>query len=151
MDILNGGTSYVSASLDARTLTTAGSWVGSTFEVLPAAIPSDSLLRFYCTGVPTGITVSVQDLMIIPDTLPVVGTQMRGSYAFNYSAFDGVTGLLQIPGNTPITNAFVYQDKLYIATAKSLYYTVDSGTEPSSWEINEVSNRVGAISPSSAW
>jgi hypothetical protein len=42
MDILNGGTSYVSASLDARTLTTAGSWVGSTFEVLPAAIPSSA-------------------------------------------------------------------------------------------------------------
>jgi len=140
-------TAISSANFDLTTATTAGSWVTATFAPLPAAIPSASVLRVYEVGLPAGTTVSISEIQIIPDNQPIITNQMRGSYAFNPTGFDSVTGLLKIPGNQPITDCFVYKDQLYIATPKSLYYTTDSGTEPSGWVINEVSNKVGAISP----
>jgi hypothetical protein len=145
------GSVMASASVDLTGVTSAGAWCEARMTVAtPAAIPADSLLRVFATGIAAGATCSISDLQIIPDDLPVLGTQMRGSYAFNPTAFEAPANLLQIPGNRPITDCFVYHDQLYIATAKSLYYTSDTGPTVSSWAINEVSDRVGSVSPRSS-
>jgi hypothetical protein len=142
------GGPMASASVDLTTVSSAGAWCEARMTVAtPHTIPTDSILRVFATGIAASTTCSISDLQLIPDLQPVVTTQLRGSYAFNRNAFDGVTGKLQIPGNLPITDCFVYKDTLFIATAKSLYSTEDSGSEPSGWAIKEVSNRVGVISP----
>jgi hypothetical protein len=150
IDITGANNAVYSSSYDLTKATTSGVWVTATFPTMPATIDPSAIIRVYEFYLPAGFSVSISELQIIPDDMPVVGTQIRASYAFNPTAFDGVTGLLRIPGNSPVRNMWKFRDQLFIATDKATYYTVDSGSEPSSWQINEVSNKVGCISPRAA-
>jgi hypothetical protein len=145
IQFFGAGAAIATASVDLTTVPDTGTWVTVPFSAATDnSIPADTNLQCFTTSIATGAFLLFDELAILPATAPVVGTQMRGSYAFNVSAFDSITGKLQIPGTAPITDAWVYRDQLFIATAKSLFYTTDagSGSEPASWAINEVSNAV---------
>jgi hypothetical protein len=112
-------------------------------------IPSDLFFEVYATGIPDGSTIALNDMMLIPDADPVNETQLRVSYVANPTAFDDVTGKIQLPiAGEKIVSCFKQRNLLYIATDHHIFETEDNGsTEPSGWTVNQVStNAVGTMS-----
>jgi len=127
-------------------LTTAQIAVGS----LLTQIPSTLLLRLYATNLGAGANVEIDRIEIFPTQNPVNTTNLRVSYVNNPEAFDGVTGNLGVAAtNTqPVNGAFVMYDQLYLLKEKSMFSTQDTpGSEPSGWDVHEVSNKCGACGP----
>jgi len=113
------------------------------------AVPSDLLLRIYATGLLNGGDVLIDRVEPFDLSEPVLASQLRLSYFDNFEAFDDVTGVLgvAVQNQQPIRNAFTLFDNLYIVKTRSLYSTTDNGiTEPSGWQVREVSNKVGTPS-----
>lgn len=63
-------------------------------------------------------------------------------------AIDGITGRIQVsPGDgQAMRNWFAIRGFLYAAKERSLYVTADNGDDPSTWEVRQVSDRVGTPS-----
>lgn len=114
----------------------------------PSAIPPDLLLSISVAGTPSA-SVYIAELEIFPSATPYIDA-MRGSFAANPEAFDGVTGLIETSPSDGqrMTAAFSLLDgKLYILKEKSMYWTEDDGqNEPALWKVTQVSDKVGTPS-----
>jgi len=112
------------------------------------ATPSDLLLQLYVDGTPTnGGFFIVDNVEIYPTLVPTNQSVLRASRAFDPETFDGVTGLLEISpqDGERIIACFKLREFLYVVKERSMYVTQDDpSSEPSSWAVKEVSNRVGA-------
>jgi hypothetical protein len=114
-----------------------------------SAVPADTVYRIYCTGLTAGEAVIIDRTEPFDLSQPVLTTQLRASYFGNFEAFDGVTGNLgtAITNQQPVNNAFTLYENLYIVRSASLASTFDNGiTEPSQWNVKEVSNKCGTTS-----
>ncbi len=128
----------------------------TTYQAFEAEIFSASdnssakTLTVKVTGTPTsGEFFLVDEMEIFDEFTPFEDSVMLVSKPDDPESVDGLTGFLQVtPDNgQPLRNAFVIRDFLYLVKTKSLYVTEDNGGEPSTWEIRELSQRVGTFSP----
>lgn len=113
-------------------------------------VPQTLVLRVRATNITNGAAVLIDHLEVFPTTQPVLNTSLRASYVNNPEAFDSVSGNLYVQGtNTQSLNgAFVMYDQLFLLKASSMFSTQDTpGSEPSGWQVSEVSNEVGACGP----
>jgi hypothetical protein len=60
-------------------------------------------------------------------------------------SFDAISGLIVIDPTESggVTNCIVLRGTLYIFKANRIYYTIDNGNEPSTWEVKEFDSGVG--------
>jgi hypothetical protein len=115
-----------------------------------STVPSTLQLRVFAENLQNGSDLEIDRIEIFPTQNPVDQTIVYASYVNNFEAFDGVTGQLGLSTNNaqPVMGAVELFDSLYFLKTGSMYVTEDSpGEEPSSWDIKEVSNTVGAIGP----
>ena len=113
------------------------------------SVPQDLLIRVYATGIANNASVLIDRIEPFDTSIPTLITQLRGSYIDNFEAFDLITGTLGVGSQNqqPVRNAFELFDTLYIVRSKSMASTMDSGvSEPSGWQVREVSNKVGTPS-----
>lgn len=113
-------------------------------------VPADLLLRVYAAGLPNGGDVEIDRFEVFPTLEPVLGTQVRGSYVIAPEQFDGDTSVIGLASSNeePCVGAFSLYDILYFLKTNSLLSTQDSpNSEPSGWNVHEVSNKVGACGP----
>jgi hypothetical protein len=111
--------------------------------------PADLLLQIYADGTPTNAGAFLVDCIeIYPTKLPYNSYLVRASFADRPEAYDGVTGFLSVAENNgqAVRASFVLRDFLYFVKERSMYVTQDTGDEPSTWSINEVSAKVGTES-----
>jgi hypothetical protein len=109
----------------------------------------DLVLGVCANNIENATIVLVDRSEIFDLSAPVNQSIVRVSYVEDAESFDDETGKIDISGLTalPITNAFIDQDRLYIATESGLYETQDNGiTEPSGWTVREISNVAGSVS-----
>ncbi len=115
-----------------------------------ASIPSDLVLRIYADGTPTNNgKFFIDDVEVFPTATPVNPSLLRVSNAEDQESYDGVTGFLNVAENNgqALRAAFKLRERLYLVKEHSLYVTQDDGaTEPSSWTVSQVSQRVGTLS-----
>ena len=117
--------------------------------VFTSAVPSDLQYRIYATGLVNNGDVLIDRTEPFDLSQPVLTTQLRGSYASNFEAFDDVTGNLgfAVENQQEIRSVFTLFDNLYAVKTGSMYSTTDNGiTEPDGWTVREISNKVGTPS-----
>jgi hypothetical protein len=115
-------------------------------------VPSNLVLRLFALNIPNGVSVEIDSIEIFPTQNPVDSTKVYASYINNPEAFDGDTGVMGLDLNNaqPVNGAAVLYDILYLLKSNSMFSTQDSeGSEPSQWDIRQVSNRCGTIGPNS--
>lgn len=129
--------------------TTMAIFRGTLLTQTLAPVPGDLLLRLYATSIQNGVTITIDREEVYPTEEPVLSTQITGSYAGNFEAFDQNTGpiICSIQNQQAVKSAFTLFDNLYVVKFRSLLSTQDNGTtEPNFWTTRVVSNVVGTTS-----
>lgn len=140
-----------SAVLPATAISNVGRFYQVQFDTeTPTVIPSDTVIRLYIHGVPTGDTVVADEIEIYSIANPFSNTFLW-SYINFPESLDGVTGRLgTTDDSTLIQSTFTYRDAFLYLTQSGLHETNDSpGEEPSGWVIRQVSDHCGSCSPRS--
>ena len=118
---------------------------------MPTPMPADAMFELYLQGVPSGITVTIDELELIYENQPVSYDQMRLSYYQNPFGFDDVTGILSVDPAQSISGAFRQRGYLYLIGGdggQSLFQSVNNGTgEPATWSVNEYVGKCGCSGP----
>jgi len=117
--------------------------------ITPAIIPTDLVLSISVTGTPTNAGYIIADnLQIFPTNQPFLNTNVRCSYVINPESYDIVSGNLgvDVENGEDIRCLFVQNDNLYIVKENSMFVTSDTGGEPDTWTVAQVSNTVGTLS-----
>lgn len=142
------GGSLATATIAASLATTGGIFLEAKFNAkTPDAIPSDTLLRIYASGLASGKTLTIDEGEVIYTDDPYF-QPARFSYVNNPEAFDGVTGVLGPAGDpSPIRCCTNIRGTMYLHTGRESHSTNQSGSlEPSNWTVNKVSGAVGCVS-----
>jgi hypothetical protein len=146
----NMGTSFTTETF--QFLTPPNGAQAMSFTDTTSGVPSNLLLRLFALNIPNGVSVEIDSIEIFPTQNPVDSTKVYASYINNPEAFDGDTGVMGLDLNNaqPVNGAAVLYDILYLLKSNSMFSTQDSeGSEPSQWDIRQVSNRCGTIGPNS--
>lgn len=124
-------------------------WVSNGFNgKTPSSIPSDCKLRIYLSNVPSGVTVTADELEVIYSNQPVSFDQMRISYFQNPFGYDSLSGVLSVDPAEPMTGAFRQRGYLYILSESSLFQSQNNGTgEPSTWSVIQYAASCGCSGP----
>lgn len=131
------------------TLTTTPTEFSGFVSVPTGILPVLDLELWPVNLVPLG-NVYVDRIEIYPANEPTYGSQLIGSYLDNFQAVDAQTGPIDISFFTPnpITNHFRFLSSLYITSIDRTFSTTDNASsEPSGWQVNEISNTVGCLGP----
>jgi hypothetical protein len=99
---------------------------------------------------PSGNDVELDRIEVFPTEEPILSTQVTASYVNAPEQFDSNTGFIGLAetNEQPTVGAFVLWDILYFLKTGSMFSTSDSAnSEPSGWDVHEVSNVVGAVGP----
>jgi hypothetical protein len=127
---------------------TGSGWYQATFTAeTPDAIPTD--MMFSIQGFAGLFTIS--ELSLFDSQNQYTDTEAYASYFNNPEGIDGVTGQFG-PADDPskVMDFGILRDTLYILTqapSGRLHETTGSGvTEPSGWQVNEVSSDCGILS-----
>jgi len=113
------------------------------------ATPDSALtLNLYADGTPTNLGIFyVDDIEVYPTLQPVDNSLVRVSSAGNPESFISTTGFIQVSpsDDLAVRSGFLLRDnRLYLVKERGLYVTQDNGSsEPSGWEVDQVSSRVG--------
>jgi hypothetical protein len=115
------------------------------------SLPSDLVLRVYADGTPgpSGGSFLIDNIEIYPTSAAQNGSLVRASLTESPESYDGVSGFMLVADNNgqAIRCAFRLRNLLYFVKERSLHVTSTDGvSEPSFWEIEEVSNKVGTPS-----
>lgn len=141
-----GSFSVPLSSLGTTMSINTGTLLTTAFQT---SVPQDLLIRVYAQNIPNNGQVLIDRFEPFDASQPTLTTQLRGSYFDNFEAFDTITGNLGVAAENqqPIRNAFELFDTLYIVKTHSFNSSSDNGTtEPSGWNVREVSNKVGTPS-----
>ncbi|HKV06314.1 MAG TPA: hypothetical protein VJO53_14555 [Candidatus Acidoferrales bacterium] len=116
-----------------------------------ASLPADLVLRVYADGVPAPANESflVDNIEVFITISPQDPSLVRASATQSPESYDGVTGLMSVAENNGqgIRAAFTLRNNLYFVKERSMYVTATDGVnEPSLWQVEEVSNKVGTPS-----
>ena len=120
-----------------------------------ATIPTDLQLQVYVDGTANaGAVFSIKILGIYPTAIPYNGSNIRGSGTGDDvnqtpESFDSQTGVITISENNgqSIRSLFQIRERLYCVKEDSFFATQDDGVnEPSGWNVQPVSDRVGTPS-----
>jgi len=143
------GNSLGSYTIPFSSLKTSYQVLSGSLMAVQASIPSDLVLRFYCTGIANGADIEIDRIEIFPTNQPVLTTNVRASYVDNPESFDIISGNLSRDDNPePFVGAFEMYDQLYLEKPAARYSTRDvANAEPDGWSIREVSNRTGSFGP----
>jgi hypothetical protein len=145
-----------SASIPISSASTTGTFLEGEFDAdTPAVIPSDTFMFVYAVFMDAGKSVTIDEMELIYADDPYLDRQIRVSYAGNYEAFDGLTGVLGTKADpNKIMATFLLRDNLYLLTRAPngrLHATQDlSNQEPDGWNVNEMARQCGAFSVRSA-
>jgi hypothetical protein len=138
-------------AVTAQQATTA--YVEYISQLIPSVttIPSDLVLRVYADGTPgpSGESFLVDNIEIFLTNAAENGSLVRGSLTESPESYDGVTGFLLVAQNNgqAIRSAFCLNNYLYFVKERSLHVTATDGvSEPSLWDIEEISAAVGTPS-----
>jgi hypothetical protein len=122
-------------------------------DLFPAqtSLPQDLTLRVYADGTPgpSGESFLVDNIEVFLTNAAENPSLVRGSGAEEPEAYDGVTGIMSIAENNGqgLRAAFTLRNNLYFVKERSMYVTATDGVnEPSLWQVEEVSNKVGTPS-----
>lgn len=124
--------------------------IGALLTSVFTTVPANLVLRVYATSIANNADVEIDRIEIYPTALPVLNTQLRASYVNAPEQCDAVTGVLGVAqtNTQPLLGGFVMYDQLYLLKKSSMFSTQDSpGSEPSGWQVQEVSNTVGTCGP----
>jgi len=121
----------------------------AALSVLPASIPSDLIVSIFATNLSNGDSVYVDEIEFYPTLNPVETSVIRFSNVEDPESFNGLTGFQQPAeeNGQAVRNCFILRDFFYIVKERSIFVTRDDGNEPDTWEIDEVSSRIGTPSP----
>jgi hypothetical protein len=125
-------------------------YTGTFLSPTPSPIPQDMLIHVAAAGISSSAgTVTIDDVELIYTAKPYLNFD-RVSYADNFTAFDGLTGILgPQDDDSPIMNYGVIRQTLYMVTGTGLHETQDNGqTEPAEWGVGQLADNCGAFSPS---
>ena len=124
-----------------------------TAELFPpqVSLPLDLTLRVYADGTPgpSGESYLIDNIEIFPTNAAQNSSLVRASATEEPESYDGVTGIMSIAENNgqAIRAAFRLRNNLYFVKEHSFYVTATDGVnEPSLWQVEEVSNKVGTPS-----
>lgn len=126
----------------------APGFVESTFSAMtPATIPADLQLSIQFSS-SVAVAITIDEMSMIPTLQPYLDDQFSASYVNAPEQFDGVTGVLGATNDSSqIKNCFELRNLMYFNTANGKHRTSDNGFgEPSSWDVDEVSQAVGSVS-----
>lgn len=112
---------------------------------MPSVIPEDMILTIETAD------ASIRDIQMIYADNPNRNPVARSSYVQNPEAYDALTGNVgPNDDSTELRATFVLQESLHFITQKGLYSTRQIGnTEPSSWDVNPISDKCGAFNSNS--
>lgn len=133
----------------ANMSTTGKAWLAAKFSAsMPAAIPSDAVIRVYLSNVPNGVTVTIDENEVIYTQRPVSFDQIRVSYYQNPFGYDSISGVMSVDPSEPITGAFRQRGYLYLLSDSSLFQSQNNGTgEPSTWPVIQYAASCGCSGP----
>lgn len=144
------GTVYGSFTLALSNITTSQAvYTGTLLVNKFPTVPSSLVLRLYATNITNNSTVIVDRIEPFDASQPVNLSDVAASYNGAPESVAAVTGNVGLSArNNQATNgAFVMYDQLYFLKQQSMFVTSDSkNDEPASWDVHEVSNRVGTCS-----
>lgn len=126
-------------------------FTGALSNPLWNTVPTDLQLRVYPTGFTNTEEVLVDRIAVFPTNQPYLTTQAAVSYLENPEAIDGVTGFfdLSLYTSKPITDMYEFIGNQIELAVDNLTFRTSAvdGQEPSSWQIDEISNAVGELGP----
>lgn len=137
------------ANINLATVTTGSHFIQQAMNAsTPATVPTDTILRVYLNAATNAAVITLDELELLYSVKPYLDNVMRGSYVNAPEQFDGVTGTLgPSSDSTPLRCLFEFREVMYMDTAKGRHATSDNGTgEPSTWNVGELSQSVGALS-----
>jgi hypothetical protein len=120
--------------------------VGTLLTTPLISVPPDLQIRLYGMDMAMGADFEIDRIEVFPTLTPLLGSDVRVSYFDNPCAFDGVTGLMGLDEQNTQNcyGAAIVLNALYFLKESSIFTTsVSSNQEPSSWGVQEVSNKVG--------
>lgn len=136
---------------DSMALTTdAQEFIADLNNPLWTKIPPHLEFILYPLDVNAGGTVFIDRIEPYPTLTPVYSSQIAFSYEANPQSVDSQTGIVDIAllTNDPITNEYLFIDSFYVTVRNHTYQIEEvSGSEPSFWGVQEISNTVGCIGP----
>jgi hypothetical protein len=140
----SGGGVLATVTLEAGA--TAGFVQGEFSAKTPAAIPADTVFRFY-SSLSLGYTVEVDELSIIFTEDPYRDNESRWSYVENPEGFAQTTGNLGPEDDaSPIRCFALLRSSSLLETAEGVHIFSDTTAEPDEWNVNQVTRAVGAAS-----
>jgi hypothetical protein len=120
---------------------------GSFNNPTPASIPSDTVLRFYSVSLPIGSSVKIDEVEIIFAENPYRDNLSRWSYVNNPEAFAETTGELgPDDDDTPIRCFALLRQSSLLETADGVHIFQDNTGEPYTWNVNQLTRAIGAVS-----
>src|SRR5579862_913432 len=152
INLASASTGLLTAGISLAANQLTGQYALYTGNLTPgiAAIPSDLVLQIYADGTPTnGLAFVIDCIEILPTAQPVNGSNVRTSKAEDPESIDSQDDLMQVSLNDgdSVRSAFTLRERLYFVKDNSFHGTKDDGVnEPASWEIDEVSAKVGTPS-----
>lgn len=151
LELYSASTGSWSYTLPLTSLTTSiQEFTGAFSNPLWTAVPSDLLFRVRWDTVPNGAAVLVDRIEIFPTLTPYYERQAAVSYAADYESIDSVTGIVDVSEYTSErirnVNNFV-ENELYLATLRHTFAPSPTDSEPSGWQLREVSDQSGCSGP----
>lgn len=114
---------------------------------LPSTIPSDLLFQIYAINLPNGATVLLSENEAIYFENPYNNTLVRASYALNPEGFAQTTGNLGAEDDDSAVQCLaLLRTPALLETLEGIHIFEDNNGEPDTWNVNQLTRAVGAVS-----
>lgn len=123
-------------------------FIGDLITATYPSFPSDLQLDIALVGASGGGLISIKNIQIFPTALPYNQRIVRASLASDPESYDGESGFIAVNdfGDQRLVTGFQLRKNFYIVAENSLGVTTNNGGEPSTWDVDTISNRVGTPS-----
>lgn len=141
------GIVYGSFTLPFSEMTTSMAiYTGTLLTTQLATVPTTLLINVSAANIGAGADVQIDRVSVFNTAIPVLTTTVFPSYIENPESVDGDNQMIFSANPQPVNFAQELYDTLYFLKGSSMYSTQQSANlEPANWQINEVSQKSGAI------
>jgi hypothetical protein len=150
VDLYDPGTTTVlaSATIPCISITALGGFLQASFSAeTPATIPADAILRVYETHMANLATVLVGEVEIVYAQNPYNNVLVRSSYALNPEGFAQTTGNLGAEDDDSAVQCLaLLRTPALLETLDGVHIFQDNDGEPDTWNVNQLTRAVGAVS-----